>query len=577
MSTAAYPIDLDHPNAFEFLSIIVDEFEKAALRSEKRSGILVVTKGPLSAMDQILDGSEKTLLAAKQSAKNNSAPPPPPPNAVETGATTHPNNLNTRVAVKSAGSPPQGSDAPVTTSSTPLGVNVVPAEDNNDTLLLPPEVTVEGGAGFDADLMELMKGKMKKKAGNKLEEAIEDCLGCDLSLKFDWQLKPFNLLGPIADMLSEINAALDKLGNMLNPLNVWKDFCGALNDFSLICIKDWVAILMALKMLLKKYLTFNLELRVDWSVILGPILKLIVEAFLSLVEELAGLVVAPLDCAIAVLASFEELERAAKELGALAADFPKGIANQTQGIANQFGGRETANSRNRPVGTNGLTRTAEWIPGTSDNKTTAGINEWQPGRIRASTQVGKEAKLEAKENSLFQFPTGAEAVIDVPLDQRLGDRDWLDSSIFNKLGDSVREARQFILDLVRKLQLSFRSLNGLVAGGLSIQIGNLGVLLIVKDLISMVTMIIKMLQNNKNIKDWCKLLEEDPNAFANSFNGQATLSRDVPSAKIDNNGNLVLSAGPRYTTPAVSCVNARSQSEASVLNQWINELNRNSS
>lgn len=579
MATAAYPIDLDNPNAYELLSIIVDEFEKAALRSETRSGILVVSKGPLSAMDQILEGSENTLRAAKKSTAKDAPAPPPPVHASESNSAEYKNTYNVRKVNEEGLTKSTGSDLPVTGSTTPFAVKVEPADQADDNRArLPPEVTVEGGAKFDADLMAVMQKGMKKRGANQLEHAIEDCLGCDLSLKFDWQLKPFNLLGPIADMLAEINAALDKLENMLNPFNIWKDFCSALNDFKLICIKDWIAILMALKMLLKKYLSFNLEIRVDWSIILGPILKLIVEAFLSLVEEVAGLVIAPLDCAIAVLDSFEELEDAAKELAALAADFPQGAKDQLTTLGNQFSGREKVNADNEEVGLGGLTRSAEWIPKVSDDKSTKGINEWQPGKIRASTQKGKQAKLQAKEKSLFQFPTGAEAVLDIPLDQRLGDKEWLDGSLFGKLGDSVREAKQFILDLVRKLQLSFRSLNGLVAGGLSIQIGNLGVLLIIKDLIGVVTLIIRLLQENSNVKDWCKLLEENPSEFAGIMTrGQAQLGRGGPTALVDDSGNLVLSAGPRYTMPATSCINNRGQTEQSVLNQWINELNRNSS
>lgn len=565
MTTAAYPIDLDNPNAYELLSVIVDEFEKAALRSETRAGILIVSKSPLSAMDQMLEGSEKTLRKTKEISSSYVADK----NSAEANA-------------------PGTESQAASVNSTPFGVEVNPASDErNGPLKLPPEVNVKGGAGFDADLLAVMQKGMKKKGAEKLEEAIQDCLGCELSLKFDWQLKPFNLLGPISDMLSEINAALDKLGNMLDPLNLMRGFCNAMNDFSLICLKDWIAILMALKALLKKYLSFSLDLKLDWSIILGPILKLIVEAFLSLVEQMAGLVIAPLDCAISVLDGLEDLERAAQELGALAADFPQAAANQVNSVGQQVAGRNTEdNIGNSRQGFGGTTRDVAWTGQSPNDPSIPGLEEWNPGRLRTRDRTTQQetgygnqlSKQQAQKrfgesvSKTFSFPTGVEGGINVPLDQQIGSRDFLESSIFNKLGNSVKEAKQFILDLVRKLQMSFRSLNGLVAGGLSIQIGNLGVILLIKDLIGMVMKIINLLSDGIPVKDWCKYIEENPSETAKRINGTGGGSGGGITAFVDDDGDLAFAAGPRYTMKADTCISNRSETQGHILNQWIKDL-----
>ncbi len=580
MTTAAYPVDLDHPNAYEFLSIIVDEFEKAALRSETRAGVLIVSKGPLSAMDQMLEGSEKTLRKTKELSASVSAAT----NSSESGVNSTENqsnriDSNTSHSVSS----PVRTDGPVTTNTTALGVQVTAPEDTKKgNLPLPPEVNVKGGAGFDADLLAVMQKGMKKKGAEKLEEAIQDCLGCELSLKFDWQLKPFNLLGPISDMLAEINGALDKLGNMLNPLNVMKGFCNAMNDFSLICLKDWIAILMALKALLKKYLSFSLDLKLDWSVILGPILKLIIEAFLSLVEQVAGLVIAPLDCAISVLDGLEELEVAAHQLGALAADFPEGMANQVNSLGQQVSGRGNPEELISPArqGFNATTRDAAWGQKSANDPEIPGIKEWSPGRLQTNDRLsayGNTGKLQSAQRfnqtlgNTFSYPTGFQGGLNVPLDQRLGDEGWMESSLFRKLGDSVKEAKEFILDLVRKLQMSFRSLNGLVAGGLSIQIGNLGVILLIKDLIGVVMMVIDLLSSGLSVKDWCKFSEEDPGRFVGATSGSGG-GGGVVKAFVDEDGDLAFAAGPRYTMKADTCISNRSETQGHVLNQWIKDL-----
>jgi len=595
MSTAAYPIDLDHPNAYELLSLIVDEFEKAALRSETRAGILIVSKSPLSAMDQMLEGSETTLMKAKELSANSpgqtedssgssvSATANSSEDVDQVGATQSQAGRIDRTISEDRVVPAEAFDdepKPFETNTTPFKVKVRSAEDDQKANIpLPPEVNVQGGAGFDADILAAMQKGMKKKGANKLEEAIEECLGCELSLKFDWQLKPFNLLGPISDMLAEINDALNKLGNMLNPLNVMKGFCNAMNIFSLICLKDWIAILMALKALLKKYLTFSLEIKLDWSIILGPLLKLIIEAFLSLVEQLAGLIIAPLDCAIGVLDSLEDLERAAKELGALAADFPEGMANQVSGLGSQIAGRADTGPA-----ADGLTREVAWTGATPNDPEVPGLDEWHPGKLgvfnsntpggfaKPLTKAEKEKKFGEDISKTFRYPTGVNAGLNVPLDQRIGDREWLDGSLFGKLGDSVKEAKQFILDLVNKLKLAFRSLNGLVAGGLSIQIGNLGVLLLIKDLIGVVMMIIDLLGSGLSVKDWCKLAEEDPSSFAAA--GRGTGGRPVVEMFVDDDGDLAFAAGPRYTMKADTCISSRSEAQSHVLNQWIKDLER---
>lgn len=480
-----FPINEDHPYIYENLSFIIDEFEKAALKSQTREGIMVVANGPLTGMESLVDGSAKALQQVKDTRARNARTSPPDSGVTEDN---HEDFFQT----------------------TEFGVEVEPATstDNPDDALpeIPqvPEVTASGGIQFDADLIELMDND-----NGDIRKALEECLGCDLRLDFDWQLKPLDLLGPIADMIANINAAMDSLEDMLNPFKAIEGFCDNMNNFSLICIPDWIAILLALKMLLRSYMTFSLDVRLDWSIVLGPMLKLIIEGIVSLINELAGLILAPLDCAISALSTFEDLEKELKDLALTAGAFGDHLSQRKDDIAsgNIFG--------EDPV--DFLVKDIGWDEGSTDPEAATAaetVASWDPGSLKSTTRTSDEEK---REGSQFSFPTGFDFGSERELTDAIRDPEFVNSSFTTKLKSAVVEAKNWLTELVRKLNLSLRSINSIVSGGLSIQIGSLGLLLFVKDLIALVMIIIQLIQSGQNPKDWCEYFEENPQILDQMF------------------------------------------------------------
>ena len=318
-------INYDDPFIYQHLSLIVDEFEKAALRSQDRQAIMATAQSPLAAMDQIL-GSSDTALSMGRTANAQRVSAPAGNNSRSAGGEASTSNGWEAPGFRLEGQP--DSD-----ESQRRAEQESWKEDHNDLKwvaentseepertgrgeiadIKEPSFTVgfEGSVSADRDFNDLLNGEP---GGAQLGDWLADCLGCDLRISFDWQLQPIDLFLPLANLLADINAALDQFENWFNPNSMMENLCDLLNGLNFLCIPDLMAILMALKMLLKSYLTFQLSIRLDWTLLLGPLLKLILDALVTLLQQIAGIIVAPLDCAIAALTSIADLQDQPRQL-----------------------------------------------------------------------------------------------------------------------------------------------------------------------------------------------------------------------------------------------------------------------
>jgi len=508
------PINRDHPQIYELLGLIINEYEELAIKGQTREGIMSVMNAPLTGMDMVLDGAKDTLTRV----------------------------LDTRVKPNSSA------------DVDPVEVSVVdrPGEDPDadpaPEIPQVPQVSVSGGVQADADLIAMLDST----EDGLITKALQECLGCDLRLSFDWQLKPIDLLGPIADMIGQINAALDQLWNNLDPFKAAQGFCENMNDFSLICIPDWIAMLMALKMLLRRYMTFSLNLKLDWTVILGPLLKLIIEAITSLINEIAGVIVAPLDCAISALEVIEKLGREAKDLALHADAFADHLVDRNQEL-----------SEGNILGEDPIDFMSKDVTWDVDEDAEA----FDLGQLTTTQrQAGATKRKDA-----FSFPSGFELSSKRGLPDSLKDPEFLQTPFVTKLRVSVEDAKEYIMELVRKLNYSLRSINSLVGGGLSLQLGSLGLLLFIKDIIALLMVIIRMIQSHSvQPDDWCQYFQDNPQVLDAEF--RPLLGIGVEAEGTDT---LVFTRGPD-THVVRTCSNENSSVDSNLLSQWVADLNSGS-
>lgn len=555
--TGAPPINYSDEMLYEHLSLIVNEFEKAALRSGSRRGILVTAQSPLQGMDMVLASSDKALTmgrtasASRVSVKETESPA----SSARTGGST-------------------GSEEEEPWSSTHNNLEGIgEASIDEDTKQPSFNVGTTGSFGFDADFNELLGGEGDPdKVGDTIGDYLRDCLGCNLQVSFDWQMQPIDLLGPVADLLADINAALDKFDNFIDPFGYLQDLCELLNGLNLLCIPHLISILMSLKMLLKSYLTFQLGLTVDWTLLLGPILKLILDAIATLLQQVAGIIVAPLDCAIGALTTLSKLQEELTTTAALAGAVANRVANRAQAatggeaavVTTGLGSLDThlddfessIDSRFKDIDTQ-----SNLVEGPNGNTALNATIE----SLKTSTRAGSEGPAEGTQSSFVQ---GFQFDAKTTLPAAMKTPGFLQANPFAKLAVSVQEARNYIMDLVRNVLLSLESLQGLTSGSLSLSVGNLGLMLFVKDMINLVLLLIKMLSQNTGVGDWCSYLEENPAILERELNGM----RVVPGEE-----SLALVIGAEIVGEIKTCFNERSGNQKALLDQWISDLDRKGS
>jgi hypothetical protein len=558
---------INHKDEFlyEHLTLIIQEFEETALKSGTREGLLIIANSPLQTMDQVLESSSKALVMNRTKKVNRDATSNRRTSS-SSGDTSNQSGVfvvteNTE-AVDSDGFLPTIPNLPSITLNTEK-IN----ESTSQSLIGGEESLIDLSAiEFDED----MKGLTGE--GN-LQDFLKDCIGCDFRVTFDWQLKPIDLLGPIADLVKDINLALDGFETQMDPFAALQDLCDILNNTNWLCLPDLMAILMALKLLLKSYLSFQLSINLDWTVIIGPLLKIILDAIASLIQAIAGVLLGPLDCVIGALKSIAEMEKQIRQVAGAAMQVSDRIvdrANQTATALNPNKSFERGSDGSVKIDSDteisGDVLYKDVAVVTGDKGAIASVTGLQTPALpslKAGTRTGNTQKPQWSE---WSFPSGVNLTDKVKLPDSIKDPRFSSAHWTTKIIIVIQEAKDYILNLVRKIIGSVNSLKGLVSGGLGIQLGNLGLLLFVKDMIALVILIIKLLSSNKNVKDWCEHLQKHPEILEDALDQKVSIS--------NTDRALVLAQGPKIVGTIKTCSADTSGPQQQMLNQWIADLKR---
>lgn len=553
-------VNFEDKYLYEHLSFIIQEFEEAALKSNKREGLLVVANSPLLAMDQVLESSSKALRK-NRTKKINKSPP-----AQSSSKTVTDTNNSTVFRVKENES---------------TGVVPQPPEVTLNTEAINEQTSVDligGESAIDLSSIEL-DDDLKNLVGSKnLQDFLKDCLNCDLRVSFDWQLKPIDLLGPIGELVKDINLSIDNFEKQMNPFTALEDLCDILNGTHWLCLPDLMSILMALKLLFKSYLSFQFSISIDWTVIIGPLLKVILDAIASLIQAIAGVLLGPLDCVEGALKTVAEVEKQMQqtlEAGLQVADRVQIRAEQASQLLSK---KKVSLDSNTDIDFNVLLKdigVTEGKPGNVSTKTSRIDGKeivipelTTPDLPEMQTRIRKEDAA-APEWTQWSFPSGIALTDKVTLPDAIKDPRFSASHWTTKVILSVGEAKKYVLELVRKIIGSVNSLKGLISGGLGIQLGNLGLLLFVKDMIALIILIMKLLQSNKTVKDWCAHLENHPEVLEEMLG--ETYSK-VAVSKTDK--ALILIQGPQIVGRIKTCATETTGVQQNLLNQWIQDLQR---
>lgn len=412
------------------------------------------------------------------------------------------------------------------------GINVL-LDSMNETLARTAAQGSSAGRlniDVDEDLASLVGNDDPDSAGSRVAAYLSECLNCDLRLKFDWQLQPTNLLGPIEALLNDLEKILNDFKLAIDPFKSLEDICNLLNALKGFCIPDLIMVLMSLKLLLKKYTLGTIEIHLDWTTILGPLLKVILDGVTALLNDLMSIMLAPLDCTIGGLTVTNQLEKEGRQaLAGLENLFSSGV---------QITGR--ADTLHTDVG---------WGQDGVD------IDHRLGGQPTPADQVA--------------IPAGFDASLITKLDEALSHPGWADATFLEKLLVPLQEVKEYIRSLVGQLNKALQNLNHLTGGGLGIHLKNLGVLLFIADMISMVIMIIRMLKNHPEIRDWCTVLQQNPSLLEDELRARTGQNIRVENSEGDR---LLLRQGSTVVGEIKTCASKRSELDSKVLMDWVKDL-----
>lgn len=415
-------------------------------------------------------------------------------------------------------------------------------------------------SNWDGDLLELM-GMFDKKepepgkpwtgsAADVASKYLRECYGCSFRMAFDYQLNPLALINPVLDAARNISAAIKPLEEALDPVKQLEKLCDFMEQLKVFCPQDLATVIMSLKMLLFSYASKALSIKLDWTTILGPILKAIAELLIAIVDAILNLALAPLDCVLGSLKAAESVEKSTRQLAAGA-----------QSYAQQTGAQFTGGSAQV------LKRDVQAIPsGSQPTKR----NEYGLGSLRGKTTGGKSEGI----------VTGFDVKAGQPFDEAIKDPAWANATVMQKAVVSVGTARQHLVGLFDNIKITLDSLSQLVSGGVALNLQLGGVLLELFDLIGMLMMIIRMFKNVGNPKEvnWCEYLAENPEILREQLKktlgenaetrsrvfGNEVESQVVVGYSVLVNGNVV--------GDIPLCTSSRDPQIASFLNTWIQEL-----
>ena len=574
----------DEHYRYTYLSDLCTEYRKAAIASGTRKGTVAAMWSPVKNVSFVIESTENMLDSFDTFGREV--------RSKSTGRTTGPTEGFEEDSTKTEKTSGCGDTEEKQTFKSFINDLADPTEDAS------LELEVEGTRRIKSASNQLYIDKLPGVEGidEDILNYLEECWDCDLKVSFDWQLKPLNLLIGLEGFLDDIEDLLDMLNDMLDPSKFLANFCDFFDGFNWICPPDLVALLLALAMLIKKYMMLAIDLNLDWTALLGPIIKWIVDAIASFLQQIVQIIVAPLDCVIGVLQSIQSVIDAADELGDTAIAAANYLSN---GVGSMFEGetRPTSSivaSKGNPTwdhyydkeNTNGsiasqFKRVNEEV---SQGNTEGFLQTPAQERIdaRRETQRGgpqiKGFKLAREivddtvrrenedQKNRFTIPTGFSVGVDDTFDtffaKRKKDRaegiapfDLSKIGIFKTSIMAVQSARQYIVDFFNQILYAITSLNAIFNAKLSLNIESLGLILLLIDLIKLIKMIISLKHAN------CDTLKNNPELVLQ------TLKQTYPMMDFELSGNntIELTDGLLYNTqvPLDSCdQSGRSPEEA---------------
>lgn len=139
--------------------------------------------------------------------------------------------------------------------------------------------------------------------GKDLNFGIEKCFNCVVDINLSFAIPALEFVFDFTKQIAKIKNLLKQIARDIDPTQIYKMICQMGLNFgkNIICPSNLVGIGLLLPMLFTKYKRDQASVRADFSAVLGPIIKTVVGAITSFLENIPKLIIPFIDCIINAL------------------------------------------------------------------------------------------------------------------------------------------------------------------------------------------------------------------------------------------------------------------------------------
>lgn len=425
----------------------------------------------------------------------------------------------------------------------------------------------------DDDNDELKINQLIEQYGNP-ESYLARCLNCNLRPLEPWELDPLKFANPLLDLMRQINLALDGLEQALDVTAPVKELCALLNAFRTGCLEELLIALMALKWYFRLEARRLFQLKLDWTAVFGPLLKVVFDVIGNLLGWAETMILNVLDCVIASITTVGNLQEAAGDLVGAVQSYAGNIGDVRQEVLlNQIKQAQDAEDAHDPFDLESadidfdLNR-QDLLDTTRNDETGFSLKAEATG-----SQGNENIPFTRTFGAGFETPTGFR-LEELQLQEALKRPEWAEAGWATQITTALRTSRNEIQDFIDKFDSAVRSLQAMVGTGIQAQIEGTQTLMYIISLIRLFAVVIELIGAFPDIQDWCQQLEDDPEIINNAlkerfpeFRFETTrVEGDEPGAAI------IMSNSSRQIATIRGCSADRVAAESERVRQWIQQL-----
>lgn len=440
--------------------------------------------------------------------------------------------------------------------------------------------------------------KPRQLTDEEKDRTLAGCINCGDWPEFDLEWPVFGLDG-LKNLLDAINNCLDDIMQQLDPYNFMNGLCPFLDKFAKAnCALDLRALIAMLNMLLARYSLSCLKLSINWGVIIGPIIKAIVDFLGSAIELLMRYVSYIFDCMRSFLgvikSTLSQVEKLIEQTQMLGAQL-KNSAQQLGNLENYSLTKE-APSMDRYSSGRGASQISEEFQNLKDNAARNFQTKNQKGEYEyESLSASLDDRVTARDESYnFNFggfnnvreqkkiegfgdfmkstiinPNGTTIAYKPKLEdmfdareealKRKGTENMVNSGLnktrnmlrrgynfVDKIEACLNSAEDYIKELFASFLFSIKSLNSAINSTIELNVKIGGIILLIWDMISLIDALLEI-----DFKNLCESMEEGQydifEAMMNKMYGRKNVNYEELS-----NGRLRIDSGV-YEMDVIKC------------------------